>query len=83
MNGEGMPHYHDAGSPAHQDSGEEYGKLYVEYTVVLPDQMETGMEKDFHALFEKWRGKKAVELDKDAGRPVANPTNVRKVRDEL
>ena len=83
VKGEGMPHYHDPGHPTQQDSGEEFGKLYVEYTVVLPDQLESGMEKEFHALFEKWRRKKAVVLDRDAGRPVANPTNIRNVRDEL
>ena len=48
---------------------EEYGKLFVEYTVVLPDQVEKSMEKDFWALWEKWRKKIGVNLEEDKGRP--------------
>jgi DnaJ-related protein SCJ1 len=38
------------------------------------------MEKDFHALWEKWRKKNGVDLLKDSGRPVP-PAQDRK--DEL
>jgi DnaJ-related protein SCJ1 len=47
----------------------QFGDLLVEYTVVLPDQMEKGMEKDFWALWDKWRKKNGVDLQKDSGRP--------------
>jgi DnaJ-related protein SCJ1 len=63
---EGMPLWYE------DKAVEEFGNLVVEYLVVLPDQMERGMEKDFWALWEKWR-KKAVHLGKDSGR----------IRDEL
>jgi DnaJ-related protein SCJ1 len=39
--------------------------------------MESGMEKDFHALWEKWLKKNGVDLAKDSERP-ASP-----VKDEL
>lgn len=60
--GEGMPVHH-------HEQGPEFGNLVVEYTVVLPDQMESGMEKDFWSTWEKWRLKKGVDLEKDAARP--------------
>lgn len=69
VKGEGMPIWHEGHLHEHND-GEEFGNLYVEYNVILPDQMEKGMEKDFFALFEKWRKKNGVDLQKDAGRPV-------------
>ena len=47
-----------------------FGKLFVEYTVILPDQMDKMMGKEFHALFEKWRSKKGVDLHTDSGRPA-------------
>lgn len=73
IEGEGMPIWKHGGTP-----GEEgYGSLHVEYVVVLPDQMEKGMEKDFFELWEKWRKKKGVDLHKDSGRPAPAP------RDEL
>ncbi|KAK3942231.1 hypothetical protein QBC46DRAFT_284208 [Diplogelasinospora grovesii] len=65
--GEGMPKWHADGDDVYHKL--EFGNLYVEYTVVLPDQMEKGMEKDFWALWQKWRGKLAVDLHKDSGRP--------------
>ncbi|KKY25498.1 hypothetical protein UCRPC4_g01762 [Phaeomoniella chlamydospora] len=85
VSGEGMPLYHDTQHHDH-DKPEGFGKLYVEYTVVLPDQMESGMEKDFHALFEKWRKKNSgpISLDKDSGRPNHEDSKIRKIlRDEL
>ncbi len=76
IRGEGMPIYHGGHLHEHHD-GDEFGKLYVEYVVVLPDQMEKSMEKDFWALWEKFRVKTGVDLGKDSGRPIPAP------RDEL
>jgi DnaJ-related protein SCJ1 len=72
VNGEGMPHYSEGHLHDHNEN-DGNGNLYIEYTVVLPDQMESGMEKDFHALWEKWRKKIGVDLAKDSGRPVVPP----------
>ena len=69
---EGMPIWSQQQPPAGstmRDDGLAYGSLHVEYVVVLPDQMEKGMEKDFSDLWEKWRKKKGVDLRKDSGRP--------------
>lgn len=79
VRGQGMPIYHD-GHLHEQHEGEEYGDLLVEYTVILPDQMESGMEKDFHALWQKWRRKNGVDLLKDSGRPAPPETDY---KDEL
>jgi DnaJ-related protein SCJ1 len=70
IKGEGMPIYHEGHVHEHDHDFEEFGKLYIEYTVVLPDQMDSGMEKDFWALWEKWRKKKGIDLQKDSGRPL-------------
>ncbi|EXJ56475.1 hypothetical protein A1O7_06819 [Cladophialophora yegresii CBS 114405] len=70
IKGEGMPRYHGGHVHEHDHDGPEFGNLYVQYVVVLPDQMESGMEKDFHAVWEKWRKKKGVGLFADSGRPV-------------
>jgi DnaJ-related protein SCJ1 len=63
----------DEGMPTWSEDRErvegEFGHLHVEYQVVLPDQMEKGMEKDFWNTWEKWR-KKRVDLHKDTGRPA-------------
>lgn len=79
IKGEGMPIFHNGHVHEHDHDGEEFGKLYVEYVVVLPDQMESGMEKEFWALWEKWRKKTGVDLQKDSGRPL----HVVSPRDEL
>lgn len=74
--GEGMPKWHqDNDSPYHQM---EFGNLYVQYVVVLPDQMQSGMEKDFWSVWQKWRNQVGVDLHKDSGRPDKPPG-----RDEL
>lgn len=73
--GEGMPKWHEDGDSVYHKH--EFGNLYITYEVVLPDQMESGMEKEFWALWEKWRLKKGVDLHKDSGRPDVP------VRDEL
>ena len=72
---QGMPHWHDG--HLHEEHEDGHGKLYVEYTVILPDQMEGGMEKDFWALWEKWRAKRGVDLAHDSGRPLPS------IKDEL
>jgi len=77
--GEGMPKWHEDGDSVYHTT--EFGDLLVEYTVVIPDQMEKGMEKDFWALWEKWRGKKGVDLLKDSGRPEGSMEA--KAKDEL
>ncbi|GAB7360496.1 hypothetical protein MBLNU230_g8447t1 [Neophaeotheca triangularis] len=63
VEGEGMPIWR------HED-GPEYGSLHVEYVVVLPDQMDKGMEGEFWEVWEKWRKKNGVDLHKDSGRPL-------------
>lgn len=79
VTGEGMPVWKEEEEARAMDDV-QYGNLIVEYVVILPDQMEKGMEKDFHAVFEKWRGKKGKNLAQDIGRPF--PTD-KGVRDEL
>ncbi|CEJ94071.1 Putative DnaJ domain containing protein [[Torrubiella] hemipterigena] len=66
--GEGMPKWHEDGDSVYHKH--EFGNLYVTYEVILPDQMEKGMEKEFWELWEKWRLKKGVDLQKDSGRPI-------------
>jgi DnaJ-related protein SCJ1 len=67
VQGEGMPLWHEDGDSVYHKT--EFGNLFVEYEVVLPDQMESGMEKEFWSVFQKWRGKVGVDLHKDSGRP--------------
>jgi len=67
VEGEGMPKFHEDGDSVYHKT--EFGNLYVNYVVVLPDQMQSGMEKDFWAVWQKWRGKIGVDLHKDTGRP--------------
>jgi len=67
VKGEGMPIWHEDGDSVYHKT--EFGDLLVEYEVVLPDQMEKSMEKDFWATWEKWRKKSGVDLEKDSGRP--------------
>lgn len=81
IQGEGMPIWQEGHVHEHDDHHESHGRLFVEYTVILPDQMEGGMEKEFWAVWEKWRKKKGVDLVKDSGRP--NPALIRDVKDEL
>ena len=70
---EGMPTWMND----REHTEEEFGALHVEYVVVLPDRMDKPMEKEFWALWEKWRRKNGVDLEKDSARPAP------KVRDEL
>ncbi|KPI45192.1 DnaJ-related protein spj1 [Cyphellophora attinorum] len=74
---EGMPTWQEGHVHEHDHDVDEFGKLYVEYVVVLPDQMESGMEKEFHAVWEKWRKKSGIDLHKDSGRPAVS------IKDEL
>jgi len=78
--GEGMPIWHEDGDSVYHQT--EYGDLLVEYVVILPDQMEKGMEKDFWAMWEKWRKKNGVDLQKDSGRPIG-AVEVPASKDEL
>jgi DnaJ-related protein SCJ1 len=65
--GEGMPKWHEDGDSVYHKT--EFGNLFIEYIVILPDQMESGMEKEFWSVFQKWKGKVGVDLHKDSGRP--------------
>ena len=64
---EGMPVWYQE-QEQEKAGEEEYGKLHVEYTVVLPDQVEKPMEKEFWALWEKWRRKVGVDWARHSGR---------------
>ena len=66
IKGEGMPLTNEERD--HSDI--EAGALHVEYAVVLPDMMEKKMEKDFWAVWEKWRKSHGVDLHADSGRPA-------------
>ena len=77
LKGEGMPTWQGGHVHEHDHDLEEFGRLFVEYVVVLPDQMESGMEKEFWAVWEKWRKKHGVNLGDDLGRPAFT------VKDEL
>lgn len=70
VSGQGMPIWQDGHVHEHEEQQESHGRLFVEYAVVLPDQMESGMEKEFWAIWEKWRRKNGVDLLADSGRPV-------------
>lgn len=70
VRGEGMPIWHGGHLHEQHHDGEEFGTLHVEYTVVLPDQADKAMEKEFWALWEKWRKKNGVDLGTDSGRPM-------------
>lgn len=63
---EGMPIWHQQ---LENNAEPQWGSLHVEYVVVLPDQMEKGMEKDFWGIWEKWRKKNGKVLDEELGRP--------------
>ncbi|KAH8425576.1 putative DnaJ domain protein [Aspergillus melleus] len=69
--GQGMPPYSEGHLHDQSDEDDDVpGNLYVEYTVILPDQMESGMEKEFFALWQKWRKKIGVDLAADGNRPA-------------
>ncbi len=65
--GEGMPKWHEDGDSVYHKT--EFGNLYVEYTVVLPDLMDNELRKGLTDVFDKYRKKHAVDLHKDSGRP--------------
>ncbi|KAF7556770.1 hypothetical protein G7046_g6211 [Stylonectria norvegica] len=64
--GEGMPRYHEDGDSVYHKH--EFGNLYIDYVVLLPDQMESGIEGEFFDLWQKWRASKGVDLQADSGR---------------
>lgn len=78
---EGMPVWHEDGDSVYHTT--LFGNLFIEYTVVLPDKMEKSMEKDFWALWEKWRKKNGVDLHKDSGRPTGPVGEGHQRKDEL
>ena len=82
VEGEGMPVWDEQGDSVYHET--KFGKLYVEYAVVLPDQMESGMEKEFWSVWQKWRGKYAIDLHKESGRPdVSESGPGQDTKDEL
>ncbi|KFA77306.1 hypothetical protein S40288_01301 [Stachybotrys chartarum IBT 40288] len=66
--GEGMPKWHEDGDSVYHTH--EFGNLYVTYEVVLPDQMDKGVEARFWDLWEKLRATEGVDLHADSGRPA-------------
>ena len=44
--------------------------------------MESGMEKEFWSVWEKWRAKYAIDLHRDSGRPD-DPIITSAAKDEL
>lgn len=81
--GEGMPVYRDGHMHDHhdRDPSEDVGALHVEYVVIIPDQMDAAVEKQFWDLWEGIRGKKGrVDLGVDSGRP---PVVISDAHDEL
>lgn len=80
VTGEGMPIWHEGHVHEHDEHHDTHGRLFVEYTVILPDLMEKGMEKEFWAVWEKWRKKTGVDLHADSGRPVPAKSDI---KDEL
>ncbi|KAI0472761.1 DnaJ domain-containing protein [Xylariaceae sp. FL0804] len=81
VEGEGMPVWSEEGESVYHQH--EFGRLYVEYVVVLPDQMESGMEKEFWSVWQKWRGKFGIDLHKDSGRPDDVSPSSESEKDEL
>jgi DnaJ-related protein SCJ1 len=77
VTGEGMPIWHEDGDSVYHDT--KFGDLVITYEVILPDQMDKDMEKDFWNTWQKWHKKKGVDLEKDSGRPKAES----KAKDEL
>lgn len=76
---EGMPVWHQE---LENNAGQQFGSLHVEYVVVLPDQMDKSMEKEFWSVWEKYRKKSGVVLDKEWGRPEG-PIPMPEGHDEL
>lgn len=64
--GEGMPKWHEDGESVYHET--QFGDLYVEYVVVLPDQMDKGVLDEFWGVWEKHRAKQGIDLQKDSGR---------------
>ncbi|KAK7425216.1 DnaJ-related protein scj1 [Neonectria punicea] len=73
VTGEGMPRWHEDGDSVYHTH--EFGNLYVEYSVILPDQLDKAVEEEFWGVWQKLRGKHSVNLDKDSGRSEADTTH--------
>ncbi|EFW99577.1 chaperone protein DNAj 3 [Grosmannia clavigera kw1407] len=67
VKGEGMPIWNEDGDSVYHTT--EFGDLYVEYVVIIPDQLDSRMADDFRVVWEKWRSNIMVDLQKDSGRP--------------
>ena len=75
LKGQGMPLWQADASEEENEPSATHGALHVEYVVVLPDQMDKAMEKDFWALWEKWRAKIGVNLGRDSDRPSSESSS--------
>ncbi|KAK3358887.1 hypothetical protein B0T25DRAFT_494033 [Lasiosphaeria hispida] len=64
---EGMPKWDEDGDSVYHKT--TFGNLYVEYVVVLPDQMNDALRKDLKVVYDKHRKKHSIDLHKDSGRP--------------
>lgn len=78
VKGEGMPVWREDGGRGMEEHA--FGDLFVEYTVVLPDQMDKAFEKEMWAVWEKWMKKKGVDLEKDSAKPRSH---IHGLKDEL
>lgn len=65
--GEGMPRWHEDGDSVYHKT--EFGNLFVEYAIVMPDQMDAKLKKELRGVWDKWIKKNGVDLHKDSGRP--------------
>ena len=65
--GEGMPRWHEDGDSVYHKT--EFGNLFVEYAVIMPDQMDAKLKKELRGVWDKWIKKNGVDLHKDSGRP--------------
>lgn len=91
IKGEGMPIWEQTpGNNADaKKKNKKFGALHVEYVVVLPDQMDKKIEKDFWVVWEKYRSRKGFvsDLDRDIGRPPPPhqglSSSSKKAKDEL
>ena len=82
VTGEGMPIWVQE-QERERAGSEEYGNLIVEYLVVLPDQIDKPMEKEFWAVWEKYRKKNGVDLEKELQRPEKKTQETSSEKEEL
>lgn len=72
VKGEGMPIWEEGGE---KRGGHKFGALHIEYAVILPDQMDENIEREFWAVWEKHRSGKGFVTD------VTDVTDAKDVKD--